>query len=159
MNDDLREVATWADALLVKLSGAERCRLLHRVAIDLRRSQAQRIASQQAPDGSGYVPRKHRKNLRGKQGRVKRQKSEMFNKLRTTKFLKIQNDEHQLTVGFVGRVARIARVHQEGLEDRVAPHGPQHQYPERILLGLNAADQTLIRETLLNYLTTGQASN
>jgi hypothetical protein len=44
----------------------------------------------------------------------------MFNKVRTTKYLKTTQDENQLSVGFYGRVARIARVHQEGLTDKVA---------------------------------------
>nr|WP_329956703.1 hypothetical protein [Collimonas humicola] len=32
----------------------------------------------------------------------------------------MEQDENQLSVGFLGRVARIARVHQEGLTDKVA---------------------------------------
>ena len=47
----------------------------------------------------------------------------MFSKLRTVKHLKTVQDENQLSVGFFGRVARIARVHQEGLEDNAAKKG------------------------------------
>lgn len=159
MNDDLICIATWAEALLAKLSQAERRKLLNRIAVDLRRNQAQRIANQQAPDGLGYTPRKQRKNLRGKQGRIKRQKLAMFTKLRTNKFLKTYADANQLTVGFTGRVARIARVHQEGLKDKVANNGVEYRYPERILLGLNLADQKLIREMVLSYLTAEQIGN
>jgi phage virion morphogenesis protein len=90
MSNDLTELATWADALLIKFNPAQRCQLLRHIAQDLRRSQAGRIASQQAPDGTAYTPRKHRKNLRGEQGRIKRQKATMFNKLRIKKYSKMQ---------------------------------------------------------------------
>ena len=76
----------------------------------------------------------------------------MFNKLRTTKHLKTQQDANQLTVGFYGKVARIARVHQEGLRDKVARNGVEYPYPERRLLGFSLGDQVLIREVLLRHL-------
>lgn len=151
MNDDLNLLATWAEALLTKLSPAQRRQLFYHIAQDLRRSQAHRIKGQQAPDGTSYTPRKHRKNLRGKRGRIKRQKTEMFTKLRTTKYLKTQSDANQLTVGFYGRVARVARVHQEGLKDKVARNGAEYRYPERQLLGFNLTDHRFIRESLLHH--------
>ena len=152
MSDDLTALETWAEALLIKLSPSQRRQLLHHIAQDLRRNQAQRIANQQAPDGSVYTPRKHRKNLRGKQGRIKRQKAAMFNKLRTAKHLKTRQDANQLTVGFYGRVSRIARVHQEGLKDTATKNGVEYVYPKRRLLGFNSNDHTLIRNTLLKHL-------
>ncbi|AIY42990.1 Phage tail completion protein [Collimonas arenae] len=111
-----------------------------------------RIASQQAPDGAPYTARKQRKNLRGKKGRVKRQKAAMFEKLRKTKYLLTENDENQLSVGFFEKVVRIARVHQEGLEDKVSKKGPAYRYPARPLLGFSATDQALIRDLLLHHL-------
>jgi phage virion morphogenesis protein len=152
MNSDLTALATWAEALLTKLNPAQRRQLLYKIAQDLRRTQAQRIQSQQAPDGTTYTPRKQRKNLREKQGRIKRQKAGMFTKIRTTKHLKTQADANQLTVGFFGRVARIARVHQEGLKDKVAKNGVDYQYPKRQLLGLSRIDHHTIRESLLLHL-------
>jgi hypothetical protein len=50
----------------------------------------------------------------------------MFEKIRLQKNLKIQQDENQLSVRFFGRVARIARVHQEGLTDKVAKKKDRH---------------------------------
>jgi phage virion morphogenesis protein len=120
MTEDLRAIEQWAGALLAKLQPGQRRILTRKIAQDLRRSQAQRITSQQAPNGAPYAARKQRKNLRGKQGRIKRPKAAMFQKIRTQKNLKIEQDENQLSVGFFGRVARIARVHQEGLTDKVA---------------------------------------
>jgi len=151
MNDDLTHLATWAEALLAKLSPTQRNQLLHRIAQDLRRNQDQRIKNQQAPDGTTYPPRKQRKNLRAKHGRIKRQKQTMFNKLRTPKCLKTQQDANQLAVGLTGRIARIARVHQEGLKDQVARNGPTYLYPRRQLLGVNSEVCVLVRESLLMH--------
>ncbi|MFZ6744681.1 phage virion morphogenesis protein [Undibacterium sp. JH2W] len=42
-----------------------------------------------------------------------------------------------LKVGFYGRVARIARVHQYGLRDRVVAGGVDVQYEQLRVLGLD----------------------
>lgn len=128
------------------------------IARALRRSQQARIAAQRNPDGSAYDPRKARlrsaKNmrnkLRDKRGRLKR--SAMFVKLRTTRYMRTQSDSNGLAIGFAGRVARIARVHQFGETDRVAPGGPEYLYPARMLLGFSAEDRELIRDILLEHL-------
>ena len=90
------------------------------MAIDLRRSQAQRIKAQQGPDGTAYPARKRRKEFQGKNGRIKRQKAAMFAKIRTAKHLKVKATDDQLEVGFFGWVARVARVHQFGRQESVA---------------------------------------
>jgi phage virion morphogenesis protein len=138
--------------MLAKLGDGQRRQLNRRIAQDLRRSQSQRIASQRAPDHSNYVARKQRKNLRGKKGRIQRHKTAMFLKLCTNKFLKTQQDANQVTVGFFGRVARIARVHQEGLKDKVAKNGVEYQYPARPLLGFSQEDHAIIRESFLRHM-------
>lgn len=53
---------------------------------------------------------------------------------------------------FIGRVARIARVHQEGGEDRVSKKGPRVRYPKRELVGFSAADTRLVRDLLIQHL-------
>ena len=90
VSNDLRALETWAGALLAKLQPAQRRAINHQVAIDLRRSQAQRIKAQQGPDGAAYPPRKKRKELKRKKGRIKRQKPAMFAKIRTTKHMKVK---------------------------------------------------------------------
>ena len=150
--NDLTAFEEWAGAMLSKLGPGKRRVLGRQVAIELRRSQAQRIAQQRAPDGTAYVPRKNRKEFRGKAGRIKRQKAAMFNKLRTTAYLQTRVDENQISVGFFGRVARLAHVHQEGLADRVAPTGPKYTYPARPLLGFSPHDRDLVRDALLRHL-------
>ncbi|MFZ6641793.1 hypothetical protein ACO0LL_18790 [Undibacterium sp. TC4M20W] len=63
-------------------------------------------ASRHKKNGSPYAPRKQRKNIRGKQGRIKKQKASMFNKLRTNTRLKAKADGNGLEAGFYSRVAR-----------------------------------------------------
>jgi phage virion morphogenesis protein len=152
MSDDLHALEAWAGALLAKLQPAQRRAINHKVAIDLRRSQAQRIKAQQGPDGTAYPARKRRKEFKGKNGRIKRQKAAMFAKIRTAKHLKVKATGDQIEVGFFGWVARVARVHQFGLEDRLSTKGPMYKYSERPLLGLSKQNRTMIRESLLQYM-------
>lgn len=153
MSDDLHALEAWAGALLAKLQPAQRRAINHKVAIDLRRSQAQRIKAQQGPDGTAYPARKRRKELKGKNGRVKRQKAAMFSKIRTAKHLKVKATGDQIEVGFFGWVARVAHVHQFGHKERVSKKGAVYKYPERRLLGLSESDHNLIRESLLQHMT------
>ncbi|WP_433692085.1 phage virion morphogenesis protein [Herbaspirillum seropedicae] len=152
MSDDLQRLEEWAAALIAKVQPAQRRQLVRQVANDLRREHARLIAQQVAPDGTPYPARKNRKELRSKSGRIKRQKAAMFTKLRLNKYLQIKADASQASLGFFGKVARVARVHHEGLPDKVAPRGPSYKYPERRLLGFNTADETLLRESLLRHL-------
>jgi len=156
MSDDLQRLEEWAGALIAKVQPAQRRQLVRQVANDLRREHARLIAQQVAPDGTPYTTRKNRKELRGKAGRIKRQKAAMFSKMRTNTYLRVQADASQASVGFFGKVARVARVHHEGLQDKVAPRGPSYKYPARQLLGFNRADETLLRESLLRHLAGGQ---
>lgn len=147
----LEALEDWAAGLLGQLEPASRNKLARSLGQALRRSQQQRVISQRNPDGSKYAPRKQR-NLRGKQGRVTR-KVQMFQKLRTASFLKVQGDGNAISVGFTGRIARIARVHQYGLKDRAERGAPDVQYERREVLGFTEADLDLIRDTLLAHLT------
>ncbi|KAA8739194.1 phage virion morphogenesis protein [Pseudomonas koreensis] len=151
MTDRLEALEDWAAGLLGQLEPASRNKLARSIGQALRRSQQQRIIAQQNPDGSKYAPRKQR-NLRGKQGRVKR-KVKMFQKLRTARFLKANGDRRSISVGFTARVARIARVHQFGLRDRAENSARQVQYEIREILGFTQADLDLVRDGLLDYLS------
>ncbi|WP_236187176.1 phage virion morphogenesis protein [Pseudomonas protegens] len=148
---DLEALEDWAAGLLGQLQHAARNQLARSIGQALRRSQQQRIIAQRNPDGSKYAPRKQR-NLRGKQGRIKRQ-VKMFKKLRTASFLKVQGDGNAISVGFTGRVARIARVHQYGLRDRAEHGAPEVKYEQRELLGFTDIDIDLIRDKLLAHFT------
>lgn len=149
MTDNLRALEEWAGALLAKLETGERRRLNQQIGRSLRRSQQQRIATQRNPDGTPFAKRKPRQ-LRDKAGRIKRQ---MFAKLRQAKHLKLQSTPDAIAIGFMGRVARIARVHQYGLRDRPGKGTPDVQYDRREVLGFTDADVELIRDQLLEHLT------
>lgn len=149
MADDLQALEDWAGALLARLEPAERRKLTQAVARDLRRSQQRRIATQQNPDGSAYAPRKPRQARRQKTGRIKRK---MFSKLGQAKHLKLQSTADSAAITFLGRTARLARVHQYGLRDKPGRNSPDIQYDRRELLGFSAADRELIRDSLLTHL-------
>src|SRR5690606_19306241 len=132
---------------LTALGPAERRRLARDIAMEMRRSNQRRIAAQQNPDGAPYAPRKPR--LRAQGGRIRRA---MFARLRTTRYLRVQSTTNAALVTISGRVARIARVHQYGLTDRVAPGGPQYRYPARRILGYTEADRHTIAERIIEHL-------
>ncbi|TBU71007.1 phage virion morphogenesis protein [Phytopseudomonas daroniae] len=149
MADNLNALEDWAGALLAKLQPAERRQLNQSVARNLRRSQQQRIARQRNPDGTAYAPRKTSKSLRSKKGRIRRK---MFAKLRTAKFLKMQSTANSIAIGFLGRAARLARIHQYGLRDRPGKGMPDVQYERREQLGFTPAELDSIRDQLLKHL-------
>jgi phage virion morphogenesis protein len=151
--DDLTQLELWAAPLLAKLAPAQRRQLARTIALDLRRSQQQRIAAQMAPDGTPYAARKRPPALlREKRGAMRRRKNPMFVKLRTARWLKTHVTDEGAEVGFFGRVARLARIHQEGGSDRVTPGGPTATYPARPLLGFAHSERRIIQDRVLEYL-------
>lgn len=151
MASNLEALETWAAVLLDRLQPAERSKLARNIGQELRRSQQKRVMAQENPEGTKFAPRKQR-NLRGKQGRIRR-KLAMFKKLRTASYLKVRGDSNGVAVGFTGRIARIARVHQYGLKDRAERGAPDVRYDERKILGFKDADIDLIRDGLLAHLS------
>ncbi|WP_109754523.1 phage virion morphogenesis protein [Pseudomonas sp. 43mfcvi1.1] len=147
MTNRLEALEDWAGGLLGQLEPTARNKLARNIGQTLRRSQQQRIIAQRNPDGSKYAPRKQR-NLRRKQGRVKR-KVQMFQKMRTATFLKAKVNGPAISVGFTGRLARIARVHQYGLRDRAERNASMVRYQQREILGLTEVEIELIRDALL----------
>ena len=150
MANDLDALEGWAGVLLGKLEPAARSKLARTLAQKLRRSQQQRVKQQRNPDGSPYAARKPR-DLKGKKGRIKHQ-AKMFLKMPRASYLKAKGDGQSITVGFTGRVARIARVHQYGLKDRAEANAPEVKYKQRQVLGLTEFDLDLIRDGLLAHL-------
>lgn len=151
MDSKLQALESWAAGLLEQLQPAARNQLARSIGQELRRSQQKRVLLQENPDGSKFAPRKKR-DLRGKQGRVRR-KAEMFKKLRTATYMKAKGDSNAVTVGFTGRISRIARVHQFGLKDSAERGAPETRYEQRELLGFTDMDLDIIRDALLKKLT------
>ncbi|MFA8114466.1 phage virion morphogenesis protein [Escherichia coli] len=134
--------------LIAAISPAGRRKLAAEIAKELRRSQQQRIKQQKAPDGTPYQARK-RQPLRAKSGRIKRS---MFQKLRTSRYMKTSGRNDAAVVEFTGKVQRIARIHQLGLKDRPNPNSGDIQYPERQLLGFSREDKQLIDMLAVKHL-------
>ncbi|MCS3807767.1 phage virion morphogenesis protein [Xanthomonas sp. 4461] len=147
--DDLTALETWAAPLLARLQDGERRKLARKIGTALRRSQSQRIGKQQGPEGTPYAPRKEQ--LRDKSGRVRRKK--MFAKLRQAKYFKVSASPDQVSMGFMGCVSRIGRVHQEGRTEQVRPGGPRARYGARVLLGFSQDHRQLVQDLLLNQLS------
>ncbi|MGX6480281.1 phage virion morphogenesis protein [Klebsiella michiganensis] len=55
-------------------------------------------------------------------------------------------------VGYSGVAARIARVHQFGLRDKINDSGAMVTYPRRELLGLSKADRMAIAHQVIDSL-------
>lgn len=135
--------------LISALSPAARRKLAGEIAKELRKSQQQRIKLQKAPDGSPYQARK-RQPLRAKTGRIKRA---MFQKLRTSRYMKATGSENSAVVEFSGKVQRIARVHQYGLKDRPSRYARDVQYPERKLMGYSQREYAIINKVIIANLS------
>ncbi|WP_047647537.1 phage virion morphogenesis protein [Enterobacter asburiae] len=134
------------NGLIAALSPAARRKLAGEIAKELRKSQQQRIKLQKAPDGSPYQARK-RQPLRAKTGRIKRT---MFQKLRTSRYMKATGRENSAVVEFTGKVQRIARTHQYGLKDQPNLQSKYVQYPKRELIGLSLDNVVLIKDIILH---------
>lgn len=134
--------------LIAALSPAGRRRLAGEIAKQLRTAQQQRIKQQKAPDGSPYQARK-RQPLRAKSGRIKR---EMFQKMRSSRYMKFSGRNDAAVVEFTGRVQRIAQVHHLGLKDRPTSYSKEVPYPKRQLLGLGQKDKQFIEGAVIKFL-------
>ncbi|MCR4465845.1 phage virion morphogenesis protein [Burkholderia sp. SCN-KJ] len=149
MVDRLSRAEDWAAGLLGRLTSGQRVVLAKGLAAELRRRHSRRIAEARNPDGSRFAPRKPQ--ARRKKGRIRRA---MFAKLRTARFLKTAATADASVLHFTRQVERIARVHQEGLRDRVERNrGPVVKYPARELLGLADADIHRIADVVLEFLS------
>lgn len=136
------------NGLIAALSPAARRKLAGEIAKELRKSQQQRIKQQKAPDGTPYQARK-RQPIRAKTGRIKRA---MFQKLRTSRYMKATDRENSAVVEFTGKVQRIAQVHQYDLKDKPGQNSAAVNYPERHLLGVSINDKKMVETTIIDAL-------
>jgi len=150
---DLAQLGEMAGALLRSIAPAERRKLLRSMARDLQASQRARIGRQQAPDGSAY-PARRVKPVPPEQSRLRRRgtirRTAMFKKLRLARNLKAGATDAEAWVGFVGRAARIARVHQEGGVDRPSSGQKPSRYAKRVLIGVTPTEEGRMIDMLVN---------
>ena len=144
---DLELLAEYLGTMLQQLSDAERRKLEMSIGRKIRASQKTRITRQQNPDGSAFVPRK--KRLRDKKNKIK---NKMFNVIKNAKYMRVQRTAQGMAIGFTGRIAFIARVHQFGLVDKVDRDGPSVKYDSRELLGFTEEEIKMIEADVLEHL-------
>ena len=65
--------------------------------------------------------------------------------------MRIERTSEGVAIGFMNRVANIARVHQYGLRDRVEKGGPTVKYDSRELLGFTPAELEMIESEVLDH--------
>lgn len=74
----------------------------------------------------------------------------LFRGLRTARWLKAGASQDEAWVAFTERAARVALIHHYGRRDRVAPGGPEIDYPQRELIGFSAADEAMILNAFID---------
>lgn len=136
-------------ALLANINPQQRRNLAKKIGMRLRKSQSERIANQQNPDGSAYEPRKVQRQAKRAKGRVKRKA--MFAKLRTARFLKVRSNSDEIVVGFEGNFAHIVNIHQQGLTAKVKGN-IKTKYAQCELLGFTDKDLEMIEELVVEQL-------
>jgi phage virion morphogenesis protein len=148
----VEEVQTKLSALINNLSPQARRQLARNIGQALRKNQQARIARQENPDGTAFEPRKPRKEFGKKKGRIKRKA--MFAKLRTARYFKIQSNANEVSVGFNGSSAMIAKVHQYGLMSSPSKTKDfKVRYAQRELLGFSQSDLDVIEDLVLAQLS------
>lgn len=145
--NNIQDLALYLQPFIDSLSVSERIKLAKKIGRDLRTSQRQRITAQQNPDGSAYIPRRTR--IREQKGKIKRK---MFTRIKSNTHLKVLSNSESVAVGFIGRVSRIANIHQHGLRDRASRSAPNTVYPKRELLGFTNKEIQLVEESFLKHL-------
>lgn len=140
------ELNSWLEGVLRPFGPAERRTMFREIVADLYRSQSSRIQAQQNPDGTHFEARRPRRGNKTIRERA------MFSRLRNRKNLKSTSDANHAAVGFTGRTARIAEIHQGGLLAEVEPGGPLVRYARRELLGFTREDLSRIESTIASRL-------
>ena len=111
----------------------------------LRTFKKRRVVRILERDLSPVIDPRARRN-RGKQADA------MFQQLRTARHMKMTASADRVSIGYEGRIAAIARIHQEGRTAPVNPH-LRYDYPERELLGATPDDIEMVYDMLLRHLT------
>lgn len=148
----VEEVQAKLTALINNLSPQASRQLARNIGQALRKNQQARIARQENPDGTAFEPRKPRKEFGKKKGRIKRKA--MFAKLRTARYFKIQSNANDVSVGFNGSSAMIAKVHQYGLMSSPSKTKDfKVRYAQRELLGFSQSDLDIIEDLVIEQLS------
>ena len=134
----------WLDQIALSLEPGQRRELMRKLAQGLRVRHRDRIKQQRDPDGYRFIPRK-----RNQIGRIKRQGA-LFQNI--GKQLKTEYSSDHAAVGFGGRTAFVAKVHQEGENIKPNQYAKPTQYPIRKLVGFSLEDENWIEREIQTYL-------
>ena len=134
----------WLDQIALRLEPGQRRELMRKLAQGLRVRHRDRIKQQRDPDGYRFIPRK-----RNQIGRIKRQGA-LFQNI--GKQLKTEYSSDHAAVGFGGRTAFVARVHQEGENIKPSKFAKATQYPTRKLVGFSKDDENWIQAEIQKFL-------
>lgn len=150
MNNGIEQIQTVFDGLLNNISKPRLKTLYRQIGQEIAKSQRQRIARNQNPDGTAYAPRKIQ--AKRKKGGTKRQA--MFAKIKTAKYLKTKITPQGVEIGYSGRTGVIANIHQYGLIGRVDKAGRiKTRYIQRQLLGFTKEDRQKIEDYVIKTLS------
>lgn len=134
----------WLDQIALRLEPEQRRELMRRLAQGLRVRHRDRIKQQRDPDGYRFIPRK-----RNQIGQIKRQ-GVLFQNI--GRQLKTEYSSDHAAVGFGGRTAFVAKVHQEGENIKPNRYAKPTQYPIRGLVGFSQEDEIYIMKTISDFL-------
>mgnify|MGYP003742984295 CR=1 FL=1 len=134
----------WLDQIALRLEPGQRRELMRRLAQGLRVRHRDRIKQQRDPDGYRFIPRK-----RNHIGRIKRQGA-LFQNI--GKQLKTEYSSDHAAVGFGGRTAFVAKVHQEGKTIKPSRYAKATIYPIRETVGFSQDDESWIISELSKLL-------
>ncbi|MBF0375766.1 MAG: phage virion morphogenesis protein, partial [Alphaproteobacteria bacterium] len=122
MMDGFDRLDGWLRGALHALAPAARKTLFREIVRDLAARNRKRMSAQAGPDGDPWAKRKPNRN-----GRV-RCYAKMMTGLRAARRLRATSAADGAELGWTGRNARIASVHQLGAADLVEPGGPAVKY-------------------------------
>jgi phage virion morphogenesis protein len=143
--DGAEAIDGWLKSALAALDAGERRRLFREIGRELQRRTRKRMAAESGPDGAAWAPR-----ARDRHGKI-RKAATMMTGLRAARRLTVAASAAGAKIGWSGRDARIAAVHQTGALDFVdrKVSDAKIRYPARPLIGLAEDDIAFVREALL----------
>ena len=134
----------WLDQIALRLEPTQRRELMRRLAQGLRVRTRDRIKQQRDPDGHRFIPRK-----RNQIGNKKRQGA-LFQKI--GREIKTEYSADHAAVGFGGRTAVVAEVHQQGKTIKPSRYAKATNYPIRALVGFSQDDEKWIESEIQKFL-------
>jgi hypothetical protein len=99
------------------------------------------------------VPEEHRSGSAARKRPARIRRRAMFRRLATARFLRSGVDDQGVWVGFTGKVAQIASVHQHGLRDKPSLSAKAVAYPKRELLGITEGESNMLLDILYSQLS------